>query len=742
MSADEQEATPVRWKTTFAWIFLVLQISISLTVVGIRFPIYNNDRWIQDDAYISFRYAKNLVQGNGLVYNVGDRVEGYTNFLWTMISAAPIAAGQKDPIFFMHSVGMVLWWATYFALLFTGVVLFRRGLRVAPLALIPLCCHYSFNMWFYSGMETPLLCFFTVLTMFFFVLDPEKHRLSLLFTGLSGVGLLLSRPDTTFFLGPLALAVLFFHRRPIFVERKWRRYVLLPALPFVAIYLPYTVWRVVYYGSFYPNTYYAKVAYLSYYSRGWEYLTTYFKSYPILPWLPFLPAGAVLAPRGAIRRYLWAALLGVAGAFFYVVRLGGDFMEWRLVLPATGILYPAIVAGAFVTVERLTLFLVLLTRKLIRRTAFSSPVARWGGITGALGWGTAGVALLLLVRTTHNSTVPARSITFSGQETIPSLRKYCEPSSPFQWKAAGILFNEVLPPNAHIATPSAGIIPFFCERPCLDLHGLADREIAHGYVDPKKRGRVGHEHRLESYDTMRERGADVHLWWVDPQEAPVSLGRPPQENFETVSTRLPDGRYVMFDVLNPDHLNMEALRRDPRLVFYDPGRLRDPNELYLLRDKVSSYEIVDTLDLENENSERGHQFKETYLPETGHNYHVKTLVYTKPCSDVVLTDSGRRIFHMAEWIVENVSANRDMLVVIRYDHTGNASYEMEVNGRKVPGLWQFPRAPERWDEALLQVPQDFLRDGTNEFKIIRLPDTDTCMELYYLWFLQPKEQSK
>src|SRR4051794_37248022 len=40
-----------------------------------------------DDAYISFRYAENLASGHGLVYNLGERVEGYTNFLWVVLLA-------------------------------------------------------------------------------------------------------------------------------------------------------------------------------------------------------------------------------------------------------------------------------------------------------------------------------------------------------------------------------------------------------------------------------------------------------------------------------------------------------------------------------------------------------------------------------------------------------------------------------------------------------------------------------
>src|SRR5690606_38133881 len=49
--------------------------------------------WLSDDAFISFRYAQNLVEGHGLVYNPGERVEGYTNFLWTVLAAGVIAFG-------------------------------------------------------------------------------------------------------------------------------------------------------------------------------------------------------------------------------------------------------------------------------------------------------------------------------------------------------------------------------------------------------------------------------------------------------------------------------------------------------------------------------------------------------------------------------------------------------------------------------------------------------------------------
>ena len=57
-----------------------------------------------DDAYISFRYARNLVEGLGLVYNPGERIEGYTNFLWTLMAAAGMSVGL-DPAVLVKWLG-------------------------------------------------------------------------------------------------------------------------------------------------------------------------------------------------------------------------------------------------------------------------------------------------------------------------------------------------------------------------------------------------------------------------------------------------------------------------------------------------------------------------------------------------------------------------------------------------------------------------------------------------------------
>ncbi|GAH95705.1 unnamed protein product, partial [marine sediment metagenome] len=64
----------IRAKGGFARAILILSL------VLVIFYLYGTWFYPTDDAYISYRYAQNLAEGNGLVYNLGERVEGYSNF--------------------------------------------------------------------------------------------------------------------------------------------------------------------------------------------------------------------------------------------------------------------------------------------------------------------------------------------------------------------------------------------------------------------------------------------------------------------------------------------------------------------------------------------------------------------------------------------------------------------------------------------------------------------------------------
>src|SRR6266516_740483 len=76
-----------------------------VVVAGLTFLAWSN-RFIQDDAFIAFRYAYNLANGKGLVWNDGYRVEGYTDFLWTLLMTIPHYL-HRDPVSFSFVLGII-----------------------------------------------------------------------------------------------------------------------------------------------------------------------------------------------------------------------------------------------------------------------------------------------------------------------------------------------------------------------------------------------------------------------------------------------------------------------------------------------------------------------------------------------------------------------------------------------------------------------------------------------------------
>src|SRR5215470_4166703 len=112
-------------------------------------------RFLTDDAFISFRYARNLSRGLGLVFNPGsERVEGYTNFLWVLILAALDRLGLPPE----RAANVLSLVAT--AGLWTVVVGFAlRTFTRSWLALVPafgLALTRSVAVWSTSGLETRL----------------------------------------------------------------------------------------------------------------------------------------------------------------------------------------------------------------------------------------------------------------------------------------------------------------------------------------------------------------------------------------------------------------------------------------------------------------------------------------------------------------------------------------------------------------------------------------------------------
>lgn len=267
-----------------------------------------------DDAYISYRYAKNLASGLGLVYNTGEYVEGFTNLLWTLLVAGGLALGMEaKPL--AHGLGLAagsLALCASFGLARTLLAPDRRWLAAVPPLL--LLASISFIRWSTSGMETPL--FVLAVTAALWAEAADRPGWTTFFACTAT----LTRPDGAL-LAAVVLASIAWRRR-----EQVRRALVWPAL-WLAVLTLLTLFRLVYYGSPLPNTFYAKVPGTSF-MGGLRYLS----------W--FLGDGALLL----IPPASWAtwkdprarpAAAFCAATALYVIAIGGDaFAHHRFLLPA------------------------------------------------------------------------------------------------------------------------------------------------------------------------------------------------------------------------------------------------------------------------------------------------------------------------------------------------------------------------------------------------------------------------
>src|SRR5438046_4061378 len=109
--------------------------------------------WICDDAFISFRYARNLVDGLGLRFNAEEAVEGYSNFLWTMLCALAAALGM-DPVSFAQWAGIACFGGTVLLVARAGRALLPGDRALLPLAAVGCALHRHLQEFASCGLET------------------------------------------------------------------------------------------------------------------------------------------------------------------------------------------------------------------------------------------------------------------------------------------------------------------------------------------------------------------------------------------------------------------------------------------------------------------------------------------------------------------------------------------------------------------------------------------------------------
>lgn len=446
----------------------------ALGVLGVAVERALAQAWLADDAFISFRYARHLAEGKGLVWNVGERVEGFTNLLWTLTLGLGEWAGVPAP-----------WLATAMALgalAVLGVVLTWKLSRPGWLGLSPVVLLLSpaFIEFGTSGLEQGAAAVCVALATVWLA-DDTSRPLGPWFVALAAA----LRPDHALFFVPMALVSA--------GERRARRQVVLAGGAFGLLWLA----RAAYFGDLVPNTFHTKSGAAPYWTQGAVYWLEFALATGLgLTVLLALVVGGALscsrrvdaAPRP--RRALFFGLTGAALLTLYVARVGGDFMEFRFGL--TTLLVGAVTAelwlGALAARRRGRLLLAALvfvplgfTPRLLADGEKKWHLARESSFYRVDAW----------------RPLKVRSGNFDLAQALATLPARGATAPPL---AAGCI----------------GMLGYFSEVPIIDRYGLTDAVI--GRRPLTERGRPGHE-KSATLRELAERGAQ---WSVDPPPEPLA----------------------------------------------------------------------------------------------------------------------------------------------------------------------------------------------------------------------------
>ncbi len=277
----------------------------------------------QDDAFISYRYVKNFTEGNGLVFNSGERVEGYTNFLWVIILSV-FARFGLNVIVVSKILGVASGCATLFLLHRVSRLFFPKREWLMPLfPPLLLTASSAFAYWSVGGLETSLFAMMVLLSVYLYLTHPRAWVISCAISALV-------RPE-----GMLIFGILFFHKL-LFDKAQFSEFLRYLG-GFILLLVPFAAFKVFYYGDILPNPFYAKTGLsYEYVKSGLEYFWQFLKHYGLWGLVYLVP---ILLYRSLDVKARLLILLAYVYTV-YIILVGGDVLKvHRFFLPILPLLY-------------------------------------------------------------------------------------------------------------------------------------------------------------------------------------------------------------------------------------------------------------------------------------------------------------------------------------------------------------------------------------------------------------------
>ena len=443
----------------------LLYLALAVALVPFAFLVHRFD-FLCDDAFITFRYSRNLAEGLGLVYNppqLEAPVEGYSEFLWAGLMALGMKVGASPEV------------ASRTLSVLAGVLMVAGLVRAlvrrypdAPAAVLTssllLGSAPPLAVWSTGGMATmPTAALAVALFLVAHGAPAVDWRRRALLLGLISAGLTLMRADA-------ALLVALVLSPPILTglvrkdEQQWR-----PALAAAAtgalVFLGHMGWRYSVYGDWVPNTARVKLGFSGAAAgRGLDYVVSAWLS---MPGLALITLGALAGAWCSRRRVGGAEASGVAalvlGGTAYAISSGGDFMCFaRFLVPVV----PFAVlgsAGALARIEERT---------------------RAGAVLAGLAAAILSALAAFDVHAVPESTRLA--FHFRHNQTLMGVRPSASEVEQWRnmsdragyWAEVGRALAQHAPPNASLVYGAVGAIGYHSNLFIHDRNGLVTREVA------------------------------------------------------------------------------------------------------------------------------------------------------------------------------------------------------------------------------------------------------------------------
>jgi arabinofuranosyltransferase len=420
---------------------------------------------ILDDAYIFFRYAENIVNGYGFVWNIGEApVEGYTSFLYlfTLIIAKFLAIDLE--LFAILFGTITSAFTLYFAYLIYDHLYPNDQIKTSAniITIIILALSPAFTYWSGAGMETSFYSMFLMMTIYYFLKLPDSVKNNLLKGILFGLLCVLRFEAVLFFLAALYYLV---KEGTSFYRIKIGRNAILFVIGFTLIFGTYFIWRWIYFGYFFPNTFYAKTGGgFQQIVGGFLYIIKALRLFYGFGWIPIILVMLYFRKSMFTSKAVFLFSIGLV-SLITTILIGGDYFHLgRFVLPVFPLLFvffpPALEKMLTTRISHLKL-----------SPTFSATILLLI------------VVVLLIAKPVYQDSIYGFKNLLKGKKDI--LVVYDESTEreivdwQHGWTIMGKKLNQITDKDDYIACVPIGAIGYYSKMKVIDMVGIVDPVIAH-----------------------------------------------------------------------------------------------------------------------------------------------------------------------------------------------------------------------------------------------------------------------